>query len=110
MGDRLQVSIGGGGISATALVPVDGSVPILGGRTVRLKVVLKANLDARQHLALEVADIAVGGISPPNAWLGGIKGRDLLADTELDPTAKAFADGIKSVETGAGEIRVVLND
>ncbi len=110
LGDHLKVSINDGGITASALLPVDGDVPFIGGRTVRFKIALNARLDAKHHLALYVSDVAVGGISPPNAWLGGIKGHDLLADAELDPTAKAFAAGIKSVKIGSGEIRVLLSD
>ena len=110
LGDHLKVSISTGGIAASALLPVDADVPVIGGRTVRFKVALKVLLDARHHLGLFVSDLAVGGISPPNAWLGGIKGHDLLAGADLDPAAKAFADGIKSVEIGQGEIRVVLNE
>lgn len=110
LGDRLRVGIHGGCITANALLPVDANVPFIGGHTVRLKIALKLLLEANHHLGLQIADLAVGGISPPNAWLGGIKGRDLLADTNLDPTAKAFAEGIKAVEIGAGQIRVMLND
>ncbi len=111
LGDHLKVSISsGGGITASALLPVDGEVPIIGGRTVRFKIALNARLDDKHHLALYVSDVAVGGISPPNAWLGGIKGQDILADAELDPTAKAFVAGIKSVEFSSGEIRVLLKD
>lgn len=110
LGEHLKVNIGGGGITASALLPVEAGVPMVGGRTVRFKIGLNADLDAKHHLALNVTDVSVGGISPPNAWLGGIKGRDLLADAELDPTAKAFVDGIKSLEFKSGEIRVLLND
>jgi hypothetical protein len=110
LGERLKVSISGGCITGSALLPVDADVPVIGGRTVRLKIALKLLLDANHHLGLHVSDLAVGGISPPNAWLGGIKGRDLLAGADVDPTARAFADGIKSVEIGPGEIRVLLND
>jgi hypothetical protein len=110
LGERLKVSIGSGGITASALLPVDGEVPFIGGKTVRFKIALNAELDAKHHLALYISDVAVGGISPPNDWLGGIKGQDLLADAALDPTAKAFVAGIKSVVFSSGEIRVQLNE
>ncbi|MCE9519535.1 MAG: hypothetical protein K8R87_08285 [Verrucomicrobia bacterium] len=110
LGEHLKVSIGSSGITVSALLPVDGEVPFIGGKTVRFKIALNAQLDAKHHLALQISNVAVGGISPPNAWLGGIKGQDLLADAELDPTAKAFVAGIKSVEFSSGEIRVQLNE
>lgn len=110
LGDHLKVNISGGDVTASALLPVDADVPLVGGRTVRFKIALKLSLDANHHFSLHISDLAVGGISPPNAWLGGIKGRDLFADAQLDPAAKAFADGIKAVEIGSGEIRVLLDD
>lgn len=110
LGDHLKVSIQGGVIGATALLPLPGDVPIFGGQTVRFKIAVRTQFDARRHLGLVVSDITVGGISPPNAWLGGIKGRDLLAEAGSDPLMQGLADGIRSVDIGSGEIRVLLND
>jgi hypothetical protein len=110
LGEQIKVSIRNGNISATALMPVDKDVPFLGGQTVRFKISLGTKLDSNRHLALCVSDINVGGISAPNAWLGGIKGKDLLADNNSDPVLKGFADGIKDFQVIDGEVRVLLND
>lgn len=110
LGDHIKVDIGGGGIAASALLPVPPDVPLLGGRTLRFKVTLTPGVDLRRHLGLVVSDITVGGVSPPNAWLGGLKGRDLLADAGNDPLMKGFAEGIRRIEFSPGELRLILND
>ena len=110
MGDTIQVKIDNGRISATALVPFDKDVPVLGGKTVRLKLAVNTELDTDHHLALRVADVNVSGISLPNAWLGGIKGLNLLADDAKDSPLKNLADGIKTFDVRDGEVRVVLNE
>jgi hypothetical protein len=110
LGETVKVTLAGGAIAASALMPLDNDVPFIGGRTVRFKIALRPQIDAKNRLGLFVSDVTVGGISPPNAWLGGIKGRNLLDDAPSDPAATAFAQGIKSLDIGSGEIRVVLND
>jgi hypothetical protein len=109
-GEQVKVKIDNGAISATALVPFDKDVPFIGGHTVRLKVAVNTELDKDHRLALRITDVNVGGISPPNAWLGGIKGVNLLADDSKDSPFKEIADGIKSFDVKDGEVRVVLND
>jgi hypothetical protein len=110
MGDTVQVKIDNGRISATALVPFDKDVPVLGGKTVRLKLAMNTELDHDHRLALRVADVNVSGVSLPNAWLGGIKGLNLLADDAKDSPLKNLADGIKTFDVRDGEVRVVLNE
>ncbi|MEZ0389695.1 MAG: hypothetical protein ACAI34_21630, partial [Verrucomicrobium sp.] len=114
LGETIKVSIHNGGIAAQIITPVDPEVPMLGGRTVRVKVAVNTHLDTDRHLALSLADISVGGISLPNSWLGNIKGMNML-DTkkmsEHDSTfLKSFAAGIKDLQVKSGEIRLVLND
>lgn len=109
LGEQIKVKLDRGSISATALVPLDKDVPVLGGHTVRLKLSLNTELDRDHRLALRVGDVNVSGVSLPNAWLGNIKGVNLLDDTANSPM-KDFADGIKTLDIKDGEIRVVLND
>lgn len=109
LGDQFKVVIQHGQIAAIALLPVDKETPLVGGHTVRVKIALDSKLDSRHHLALRLSDVNVGGISLPNAWLGGIKGLDLL-DPQQDDILKDFAAGIKDFQLSDGEIRLVLND
>lgn len=115
LGETVKVHITNGHVGATLLTPVDEEVPLLGGHTVRLKIAFNTKLDERHRFALSLADVSVGGISLPNAWLGGVKGLNLLAE---DPQGGArspsllqgFAAGIKDFQLKNGELRLVLND
>lgn len=110
LGDHLKVEIARGQVSAVALLPMPGEVPVVGGHTVRLKMSLQTRPGASGHLGLFVSDIRIGGVSPPNAWVGGIKGRDLFDGAQSDPVAKAISEGIRSWEIVPGAIRLRLNE
>lgn len=115
LGETVKFSIRNGGVAATILAPVEQDVPVLGGHTVRLQVAFNTKLDEHRRFALSLADVSVGGISLPNAWLGGVKGLNLLAQdedpgAEPSPFAKGFAAGIKDFQVRDGELRMVLND
>jgi hypothetical protein len=114
LGETVKVNINKNGLGATILAPVDEDVPLLGGRTLRLKVAFNTKLNDDKRFALSLADVSVSGISLPNAWLGNIKGLNLLDDQGHadggSPLLRAFAAGVKSLNMGNGEMRLVLND
>lgn len=113
LGETVKVHINQSGIGATVLAPVDESVPWIGGTTLRLKIAFNTKMDENKRFALSLADVRVGGISLPNAWLGNLKGVNLLdhqSDFGGNPSLNAFAAGIKSLSMRNGEIRIMLND
>lgn len=111
IGDRVKVELSEGGVQATALVPVDKEVPVFGGKTIRLAVALAGNMGADRQPAFRIADVSVGGVPVPNAWLGDLKGVNLLASSiESDPLVKRFLAGIREFEFKKGTIRVLLNE
>lgn len=114
LGETVKVHITNGNVGATILAPVDAEVPLLGGHTVRLKIAFNTKLDESHRFALSLADVSVGGVSLPNAWLGGVKGLNLLAEDRQNPQGpsllKGFAAGIKDFQLKSGELRLVLND
>lgn len=110
LGERIKVHLAAGNIEATALVPMDKDVPVLGGKTLRLRLDLAGNIGSGQN-ALRIADVSVGGVPLPNAWLGDLKGVNLIAsDIETDPVVKRFVAGIRQLEISDGAIRVLLNE
>ncbi len=112
LGEQVKVELTSGGVSATVLMPVDKDVPFVGGTTVRFKVSLGAKIDASKQFAMSVQDVSVGGVPLPNAWLGNMKGSNLLANANLgnDPAVKGFLAGIRDFEIQDGNVRVVLNE
>lgn len=111
-GETVKFRIREGGIGAVVLAPVDAEVPVLGGHTLRFKVDFNTRLDDNKRFAFSLADVSVGGISLPNAWLGNVKGLNLLDESAHGdmPLLRAFAAGVKSLHLKNGELRLVLND
>lgn len=114
LGETVKVHLQNDTMAASVLVPVDPSVPYVGGRTLRIKVAFNTLLDQQRHFNLSLADVSVGGISLPNAWLNGAKGLNILADNGPgSPNQKflqQFSAGIKDFKIHNGELRMVLND
>ena len=111
LGEQVKVELSNGSLAATALIPVDGEVPFIGGTTLRLKLGLSGSMGADQKPAFKITDVSVGGVPLPNAWLGDMKGVNLLAsNVEADPVIKQFMAGIREFEINDGAIRVLLNE
>ena len=111
IGEQVKVELAVGNIEATVLVPVDKDVPLFGGKTLRLKLALTGKMGEDQKPAFRVTDISLGGVPLPNAWLGDLKGVNLLAsNVESDPVVKRFLAGIREFEIKGGSIRVLLNE
>ena len=112
LGEKVKVSINDGKVAATVLAPVENDVPLFGGHTLRLKVAFNTKLDDQRRFALSLADVSISGISLPNAWLGGLKGLNLLSssDSGNPDLVKGFAAGIKDFQMRNGEMRIVLNE
>jgi hypothetical protein len=110
IGEHFKVRIKNDNITLTAVLPVDKDAPVMAGKNIRVSAVLATKLGADHHLAMSLSDLTVGGISLPNAWLGNIKGLDLLAENMDDEVLNGFAAGIKDFSVQDGEVRLVLND
>lgn len=96
-------------VSVTALIPIEEDFPLLGGKTLRLR--LGVNL-AYQAGAPVVAlqGVSLGGIPLPNAWLNHLKHKNLVA--EFSPSGgfwQTFAAGIEDLQVAEGQVRIRLN-
>lgn len=100
---KVSVSLTQDRIKVSANIPLPPDVPMVGGQTLRLKMLTKLVVaDGRSMLMLE--DLAVGGIPIPSAWLQDVKGRDLLADIQQDEGMQALLQGIEKLEIQDGQI------
>lgn len=111
LGDQIKVDLSNGSAAATLIAPVDKDVPIIGGKTFRIRVGLAAGSKADGGMSFSVNDVSIGGVPVPNAWLGDVKGVNLLANNAgSDPVVKRFLAGIREFEIKGGAIRVLLNE
>ena len=55
-------------------------------------------------------DVTVFGVSLPKAWLGGLKGENLLADAMRERNGAPVLKGIKSLRVEPGALVLELED
>ncbi len=112
LGEQVKVGLHNGGGTATFLLPMSSDGVPGSGPTLRISVSLGAKMDQNKKFALSISDVSVGGVPLPNAWLGNMKGLNMLADAPIsdDPALKAFAAGIRDFSIRAGQLSVVLNE
>lgn len=108
LADRMALHLSRDKVSATWLLDLPPDFPFMPGQTVRLDAGLRlAHEQGRLVVVLE--GVSVMGVPLPSAWLGGLKGADLVAlyGTE-EGFWKAFAGGVKDLRVEQGRLRVEL--
>lgn len=111
LGENIQVSFGEGQVITAIIVKVPTDFPILSGQKMRARITFGTGLTPERKLSLVFNDLHVGGISLPNAWLGDLKGVDLIAENlQHDPALQRFLSGIRSLEIHPEGARVILNE
>lgn len=112
VGEQIKVALNDGGATATMLLPMGEDAEVGKGVTLRLSVSIGARMDANKRFTLSIKDVSVAGLSLPNAWLGSIKGLNLLESGTVtdDPAVKAFVAGIRDFTIKAGQLTVILNE
>ncbi|WP_296757038.1 hypothetical protein [Thioalkalivibrio sp.] len=100
---RAAIRLSPGQVSASFLIDVPEDLPLLGGRSLRVRTGLQL-LTRDERLEARLLGISVGGVPLPDAWLGGWKGNDLLATSGLG----GFGAGIEALEVREGELELLL--
>ncbi len=111
LGESVKVDLNKDALAVSTLIPVPPDAPFLGGTTLRIRVSLAASMNDSHQVVLNVQDVSLGGVPMPNAWLGDIKGVNLVtSDINTNPALKRFFDGIKEMDLEDDSLRVVLNE
>jgi hypothetical protein len=100
---RAAVRLSPGQVSSSFLVDVPEDLPVVGGRRLRVQAGLQL-VTERDRVRARLLGISVAGIPLPNAWLGGLKGTDLLEGSGLG----GLGAGIETVEVGEGWLALRL--
>ena len=110
LADKVAIDLSPGLVSARILVPFDPDVPVIGGKTLRLKTGLSYSfVDGKPVLMLK--GVTVMGVPLPNAWLGGIKNIDLIQQTgPKEGFWKNFSDGVESLQIEDGGVTIHLKE
>jgi hypothetical protein len=110
LGRSVRIEFGRDAVNAYVAVPIPQDFPVGGGRTFRARgrFALSIGPGGSPYAALE--DVTVLGLSLPKAWLGGIKGENLLADAAGRKDGKPILRGIKSLHVEPGALVLEVED
>jgi hypothetical protein len=110
LADKVAIDLSPGLVSARILVPIDPDVPVIGGKTLRLKTGLAYSFTNGKP-ALMFKGVTVMGVPLPNAWLGGIKNIDLLKQADQEAGFwKTLSDGVESLQIEDGRVTIYLKE
>jgi hypothetical protein len=110
LGKTLRLELGRDAINAYLTVPIPQDAPVLGGKMFRARGRFRVSLTngAAPYAILE--DVSVFGLSLPKAWLGGVKGENLLADAVGKRNGTPVLQGVKSLRIEPGVLVLEVDD
>ena len=107
---RLAIDLSHDLVSARVLIPFDPDFPLLGAKTLRVKAGLElASLNGKPVVKLK--GVSLMGVPLPKAWLGGLKGLDLVQTYGSEEGFwQAFSEGIEEMTVREGELVLRLRE
>ena len=110
LGKSVKLEFDQDAINAYLAVRIPQDFPIGGGRMFRARGRFRVSLGngGKPYAILE--DVTVFGISLPKAWLGGIKGENLLGEAMTGNNQAPVLKGIKSLRVEPGALILELED
>ncbi|MGM0517405.1 MAG: arginine N-succinyltransferase [Pseudomonadota bacterium] len=112
---RLAIDLSQDLVSVKLLVPLPPDFPVMGGQTVRVtagaEVRQTIDPNGERRLSVIVTGVSLWGMPLPNAWIGGLRGTDLVEQFGDDPGFwQALAEGIDEARVDEGELVVKLTE
>jgi hypothetical protein len=110
LADKVAIDLSPDLVSARILVPIDQDVPVIGGKTLRLKTGLSYSFTDGKPVVM-LKGVTVMGVPLPNAWLGGIKNIDLVKQAGAEAGFwKTLSDGVESLQIEEGGVTIHLKE
>ncbi|MBK1834586.1 hypothetical protein [Roseibacillus ishigakijimensis] len=105
LGDQLKLELAKDAVHARLSLDIPEDFPLMAGKKLkgRARFLVK---DASEAPALILEDLTLWGISLPNAWLGDLKGQNLLANL-LSSDGSSLA-GVEEISIDAGQLVIRL--
>lgn len=108
LGEKLKFELVTDAVHARVETDLDPDLPVVGGKRLKARArFLITQDDLGSHFTID--DVTVWGVSLPNDWLGGLKGRDLIGEALGGGKGGGLA-GVESMEVRSGEIRIRLKE
>lgn len=102
LGKTVRLEFGRDAINAYVTTPIPEDVPLLGGKMFRARGRFRLSIGNGGAPYAILEDVTVFGLSLPKAWLGGIKGENLLDEAVGERKGRPALKGIKSLRVEPG--------
>ena len=107
---KLAIDLSDNLLSAKLLLPMDEDFPVLGGKILKVRAGLELAYRNNRPIVI-LKGISLMGVPIPNAWLGGLKNVDLVAEYGADAGFwKSFAAGVNNISVSEGRLRIELRE
>ena len=110
LGKTVRLELGRDAINAYVTAPIPEDVPVVGGKMFRARGRFRVSLANGAPPQAILEDVTVFGVSLPKAWLGGLKGENLLADAVGEHNGTPILHGIKSLRVEPGALVLEVGD
>ena len=110
MGKSVRLEFAQDAVNAYLVVPIPEDFPIAGGKMFRARGRFRVSLGNGGTPYAILEDVTVFGLSLPKAWLGGLKGENLLGDAMGQGKGSPVLQGIKSLRIEPGALVLEVED
>lgn len=110
LGQTVRLEFAQDAVNAYLAVPIPKDFPIGGGKMFRARGRFRISLGNGGTPYAILEDVTVFGLSLPKAWLGGIKGENLLGDAVGQGKSGSGLRGIKSLRVEPGALVLEVED
>lgn len=110
LGQTVRLEFAQDAVNAYLAVPIPKDFPVGGGKMFRARGRFRISLGNGGTPYAILEDVTVFGLSLPKAWLGGIKGENLLGDAVGRGNGNPVLRGIKSLRVEPGALVLEVED
>jgi len=110
LGKSVRLEFARDAINAYLVVPIPQDFPIGGGKMFRARGRFRLSVGNTGAPYAILEDVTVFGLSLPKAWLGGIKGENLLGEAVGERNGGQVLKGVKSLHVEPGALVLEVED
>ena len=107
LGDKVRLEFAQDAVNAYLAIPIPEDFPVGAGTVFRMRGRFRVSIGNGGQPYAILEDVTIFGLSLPKAWLGGIKGENLLGEALGDGPR---LQGIKSLKVEPGALVIEVED
>lgn len=110
LGKSVRLEFARNAINAYLVVPIPEDAPLLGGKMFRARGRFRMSFADGEAPYAVLEDVTVYGLSLPQAWLGGLKGKNLISQAVGEHEGKPLLNGVKSLRIEPGVLLLEVEE